>query len=86
MRAELDRNTQADDQINQAQCIEADSPNAHDTHHVGNGERNDERDDDTRAPGPEENSHDEQDRGKTETKHFLCDVDYMRVLVEEDVE
>jgi hypothetical protein len=86
MRAKLDRDTQADDQIDQAQCIEADSPDAHDTHHVGDSERDDERDDDARAPGPEKNCHDEQNRRKTETEHFLRDVDYMRVLVKENVE
>lgn len=86
VRAKLDCDAQADDQIDQAQCIEADPPHAHNTHDVGNGERNDERDDDTRSPRPDENGRDEQDRRKSETEHLLRDVDYMRILVEEDVE
>jgi len=86
MRAKLDSDTQANDQIDQAQCIEADPPNTHDTHHVSNGESNSECDDDTRAPRPKEDGRDEQNRCKTEAKYFLRDVDYMRVLVEKDVE
>ncbi len=82
VRAELDRDTQGYDKIDEADSVQAYAPQPHHAHDVDYGQRHHGRYDHASSPGPKKQRCHNQDRCQSKPQNLLSDRYNMGILVE----
>lgn len=82
---ELDGDTERDDEVDERDGVEADAPEAHDSHHVEDDEGAGGRHERGRLPGAEQERRDEHDGAESEDQDLDEDGSDVRVLEEDQI-